>query len=522
MGETLMQLTQVLRRARQIRGRHIAVTAPGGIFTWDEFAERVARLAGVFAGYSVAVGDRIAILAHSSHRYAEAFFAAPWIGAIAVPLNTRLALPELLAIAADASPVLVLTDRSFASAALALAESRPSIRAVIFADDGPVPGGMMGMEAIMSAPAPDAGCGGGDVAAIFYTGGTTGLPKGVMMTHDNLFTNSLNLIGYSGVNETSVTLHCGPWFHLAAAARVYSTTIVAGRHVILPRFEPGEVLAAIDRERVTVATFVPTMLGMLLHHPDFERADLSSLEYISYGGAPMPEALIVEAMEKLPHVRFAQAYGMTELSPVATFLSPRDHAEGLKNRRLLRSGGRAVFNAEVKIVDTQGHELPRGEIGEIVVRGPMVMKGYWGRPEATAEAIRDGWMHTGDAGRMDEDGYIYVEDRVKDMIVSGGENVYSIEVENAIYLHPAIAQCAVIGIPHPVWGEAVHAVVTTKAGESVTPDELIAHCRELIAGYKAPKSVEVRTAPLPLSSVNKIHKAVIRAPYWQGMARQVN
>jgi long-chain acyl-CoA synthetase len=517
-----MQLTQALRRARQIRGKEIAITAPGGNFTWDEFADRVARLAGGIAAHSVAAGDRIAILAHSSHRYAEAIFAGMWSGAIPVPLNTRLALPELLAIGADARPALLLTDRTFASAARALAENCPSIRAVIFADDGPVPDGMVSAEAIMSDPVPDAECGGEDTAAIFYTGGTTGLPKGVMMTHENLYTNSLTLIGYSGMNESSVHLHCGPWFHLAAAARIYSGTITAGRHVILSRFEVGEVLATIARERVTVATFVPTMIGMLLRHPEFGRTDLSSLEYLSYGGAPMPEAIILEAMERLPHVRFGQGYGMTELSPVATFLSPRDHVAGIKDRRLLRSAGRAVFNADIRIIDRQGNEVPRGEIGEIVVRGPMVMKGYWGRPDATADVIRGGWMHTGDAGRMDEDGYIYVEDRVKDMIVSGGENVYSIEVENAIYLHPAIAQCAVIGIPDPVWGEAVHAVVTTKPGWSITSDELMAHCRTLIAGYKVPKSVEIRTTELPLSGVGKIHKAAIRAPYWEGRTRQVN
>lgn len=517
-----MQLTQALRRARQIRGREIAVVAPGGTFTWSDFTDRVTRLAGGFGGLGVTSGDRVAILAHSNHRYLEAMLAIVWAGGIAVPLNTRLAAPELAAIAADAAPALLLADSTFSPVAMALIKQCPSIRGVVFIDEGPVPDGMISYEEMLADPAADAGRGGGDVAAIFYTGGTTGLPKGVMMTHDNLYINAMNVVGYSGLDETDILLHCGPWFHLAAASRIYTAAVLACRQVILPRFDVDAVFATIARERISAANFVPTMIGMLLRHPDFDVADLSSLRVVSYGGAPMPEAVIVEAMERLPHVRFTQAYGMTELSPVATVLGARDHAAGLKNRQLLRSGGRAVFNADVRIVDPKWQEVPRGEIGEIVVRGPMVMKGYWGRPDATAEAVRDGWMHTGDAGRMDEAGYVYVEDRIKDMIVSGGENIYSTEVENAICLHPAVDQCAVIGIPDSIWGETVHAVVTVKPGARVTPDELITHCRAQIAGYKVPKSIEIRDEPLPLSGANKIHKIVIRAPYWAGMTRQVN
>jgi long-chain acyl-CoA synthetase len=281
---------------------------------------------------------------------------------------------------------------------------------------------------------------------------------------------------------------------------------------VIPRFTPKDVLAAIARDKVTVATFVPTMLSMMLELPDLDAYDLSSLRMITYGASPMPASVLSRCIERFPVVRFAQSYGMTELSPVATMLGPEDHLPGAPAHRL-RSAGRPISSAEVRIVDTEDRELPRGEIGEIVVRGPMVMQGYWKQPELTAATLRGGWMHTGDSGYFEPDGYLYVADRIKDMIISGGENVYSTEVENAISTHPAVLECAVIGIPDERWGERVHAVIVRRPAAELVADDIVAHCRGLIAGYKCPRSIDLRDEALPLSSVNKINKAALRAMY---------
>jgi long-chain acyl-CoA synthetase len=262
-------------------------------------------------------------------------------------------------------------------------------------------------------------------------------------------------------------------------------------------------------------------LNHMLNHPRFSDFDLSSLKQVNYGASPMPQALLRQAMERMPGVRFYQGYGMTEASPLLTVLEPDDHVlEGPEAGRL-SSVGRTVYHAEIRIVDTEDREVPPGTVGELVARGPNIMKGYWNLPELTAEALRGGWYHTGDAGYEDEDGYIFLVDRIKDMIVTGGENVYSVEVENAIYRHLAVKDCAVFGVPDKEWGEAVHAVVTLKPDASTSEAELIAHCRALIAGYKCPKSVEIRDEPMPLSGANKILKSELRAPYWVGHATRI-
>lgn len=520
----MMQLTQAIRRACQMRGKAVAVNFGDHATTWHQFADRVARLAGALQRMGLTAEGRVAMLAHNSHRYAEFFYAPIWSGGVPVPMNTRLSLTELTDQLNDAQPAVLLVDRSFAETGAQLRSRVSSLTHLVFADDGPAPPGMVDYEAALAAaePAADAMRGGGDTACLFYTGGTTGLGKGVILSHDNIYANCLNLIALLGMDETSAHLHCGPLFHVAPGVRIFAATIAAARHVILSRFVPAETLATIAQRKVTIATFVPTMIGMMLRLPEFDSYDLSTLKVVTYGSAPMPEAILRELMQRVPGLRLGQAYGMTELSPMITFLSPRDHLTGLEDGRLLRSAGRAVFGSEVKIVDSNDKELPVGSIGEIVARGPMVMKGYWRMPELTATALRGGWMHTGDAGYMDEDGYLFVVDRVKDMIVSGGENIYSIEVENAIQRHPAVYQSAVIGVPDEFWGESVLAVVVPKPGQDVTPDQIIEHCRGLIAHYKCPKRVEIRSDPLPLSGANKIHKAAIRSPYWVGKSRHVN
>jgi long-chain acyl-CoA synthetase len=519
----MMRLTLALHRARRLAGQQTAVIFGERRRSWGEFVDRVARLASVLRDHGLQDDGRVAMLAHSSDRYLEFFFATLWAGGIAVPVSTRYALPETEFLLSDSGAGILLVDDDFAGQVPELRRRVPGVRRVIFTGEGVVPEGMTDYEAALAAAAPleDSQRGGDDVAVLFYTGGTTGLSKGVMLTHVNVHSNSYGSIVHTGLPEGLVGLHAGPLYHAAAGSRVFTNTILLGTHVVIPRFSVEGVLAAIDRHRVNMVSLVPTMMTMILNDPALDRYDTSSLRLIGYGGAPMPVATLEALMKRLPHVEFAQAYGMTELSPACTYLEPRHHSLDPVGIRRLASGGRAIAGCDVKIVDPEDREVPTGGIGEIAVAGPTVMKGYWNRPELTAEALRGGYMHTGDLGWMDEDGFVYVADRLKDMIVSGGENVYSIEVENALLTHPAVKEAAVIGIPDPLWGEAVHAVVVLKAGGAAGADDLADHCRQRIAGFKCPRSVEFRDA-LPLSQANKILKSELRRPYWEDRARAVN
>jgi acyl-CoA synthetase (AMP-forming)/AMP-acid ligase II len=402
----------------------------------------------------------------------------------------------------------------------ALVDGRPDLKSVIHLGDGPTPDGMLGYEELIAAAEPvgDVRRGGDALAAIFYTGGTTGLPKGVMLSHTGLLTSTIGSLTSAPIAlPGGRTLVAAPMFHVAGFCAWAFQLAVGGSSVILPGFEPLAVLEAIAQHRVTSTILVPTMIQMLLEHPAFGTHDLSSLRALMYAASPMSPALLERAIRALPRVGFIQAYGMTELSPITTLLTPEQHTVA-EHRG---SVGRAAVHAEVRIVDGDGNEVPRGAVGEIVARGAHVMLGYWNKPTETAQALRGGWMHTGDAGWMDEDGYVHVVDRLKDMIISGGENVYSAEVENAVSSHPAVAACAVIGMPDARWGERVHAVIVAGPGRSVTVEELRAHCKTLIADYKAPRSCKLVDA-LPLSPAGKVLKHQLRRPYWDGLDRQVH
>lgn len=509
-------LTQGIRRAVQIRPHGVAVIDGALRYSWPEFADRVARCAGLLRTAGVGEGDRVALLALNSHRSIELFFGALHAGAVIMPLNHRLAAEEIAAQVADARPSVLVIDRAFADQIDGLKQAADSIKSVFIgdaADGDSLPVGTMAYGATLDAadPIDDAGRGDDDLACLFYTSGTTSAAKGVMLSHANIIANTANVVRELEMDDQTVHLHHGPLFHVAAGVRLFSVTHMAGTHVVLPRFVAGEVIAEMARTRVTHATFVPTMLRSMLDDPLLDTADMSAMRFISYGSAPMPEALLKEVMGRLPHVRFMQSYGMTELSPVATILGWRDHLPESWSSGRLRSAGRAAMLCDVAVVGPDDMPLPLGERGEVVVRGPNVMQGYWGRADLTDAAIRDGWMHTGDVGYFDADGYLYVVDRLKDMIITGGENVYSQEVENCIAAHPAVSQCAVFGRPHPHWGEAVHAVVLPRADMDVTAADIIAHCRAHIAHYKCPRTVEIRTEPMPLSGANKIQKAQLRA-----------
>jgi long-chain acyl-CoA synthetase len=514
-----MQLTRLLRRAEQIAGTRTAVIFRERRRTWADYAGRVARLAGAFRRLGLAPDGHVAILMHSSDRYLESLFAALWAGGVFAPLSTRATLDDLARQLADSGARILVVDDDFANHARLLRERVASLHHVIHAGDAAPPPDLLDYEALLmqAETVADAGRRNDDTAALFYTGGTTGQSKGVMLTHTNLYSNAINGTALLRYDDRSIHLHLGPLYHVAAGARVITATLAAATQVVIPRFAAATVLEAVATHGITVFSVVPTMLSMLLRAPELETCDLSSLKLITYGAAPMPEVVIDEAVRRLPLVDFAQAYGMTELSPACTYLEPHHH----RDERLRRSAGRAAPGCEIRIVNADDRELPRGAIGEIVVAGPVVMKGYWRQPELTAQALRGGFMHTGDLGIMDDDGFVYVVDRLKDMIVTGGENVYTIEVEDAILTHPAVATCAVIGIPDALWGEAVHAAVVPKDGATLGAEDLIAHCRGRIAAFKCPRSIELRAA-LPMSGANKILKAELRRPFWEGRPRAQN
>ena len=519
-----MGITQGVKRSVQQNPAGNATTFGARRHTWREFAERVARLAGGLRALGLQPGDRVAILALNSDRYLEYFVAVPWAGGVLVPLNIRWSAAENVYSLNDSGANLLLIDDAFLTLAAPILAEAASIRRAIYMGEQATPPEMVGYEELIqrSVPVADAGRAGEDLAGIFYTGGTTGFPKGVMLPHRGLWASAAALVNDVGIDRDTVYLHAAPMFHLADGAMSMATLLVGGVHAMIPAFNPEHVLAAVQQYRATHLLLVPTMIYMTVTHPKLAATDLSSVQRLLYGASPIPEALLIQAMRALPHCRFVQAYGQTELSPVATILPSDYHTvEGPKSGKLASAGRAAICN-EIEIVDVNGVEVPRGTVGEVRVRGPNTMLGYWNKPNETAAALRDGWVHTGDAGRMDEEGFVYIVDRIKDMIVSGGENVYSAEVENAVTKHSAVSQCAVLGIPHDKGGEAVHALVILKPGQAATAEEIIAYCHTLIAGYKCPRSIEFRLDPFPLSGAGKVLKRELRKPYWEGRSRQVN
>jgi acyl-CoA synthetase (AMP-forming)/AMP-acid ligase II len=518
-----MYLTQCLHRAVQQHPQRIAMRCGKRQRSFREFADRVARLAGALQQLGMQEGDRVAMLSLNSDRYHEYQMAVPWGGGVMNPCNIRWSAAEILYSLNDSGSSILLVDDSFRVMVEQFRGDARTLREVIYCGDGEPPAGMHGYEALIAAtaPVPDAVRRGEDLAGIFYTGGTTGFPKGVMLSHNNLYSSSLALHAEGLATPGGTYLHAAPMFHLADMAMALMHSIEGNSHSFIPAFNPEAVLDTLERDRVSCVLLVPTMIQMMVDHPAMKKPrDLSALKTVIYGASPIAEAVLERAMAALPGVGFVQAYGMTELSPLATVNPAWTHtAEGRKAGKL-RAAGRAGYCIELRIVDAEGQELPRGTVGEVVVRGPNVMQGYWNQPALTAAAVRQGWMHTGDGAWMDEDGFIFIADRLKDMIISGGENVYSGEVENAVAQHVGVAACAVIGIPSTQWGEAVHAVVVRKPGQDVSDADLIAHCKSLIAGYKCPRSVDFVDA-LPLSGAGKVLKTKLREPFWQGRERNV-
>jgi long-chain acyl-CoA synthetase len=518
-----MNLTQGLHRSTRLKPNGLATIFGDRRRSWSEVKDRVARLAAGLVSLGLKPGDRIAPIALNSDRYIEAYFAVWWAGGVIVPGNTRWALAEHTYALNDSGADILLVDKTFASLAAPIAEACP-VRATVYLDDGPAPPGMIGVETLIADMRPMAdACGQDDaLAALFYTGGTTGRSKGVMLSHRSLISSFLCSSTTMPMREDAIFLHSPPMFHLADAAMIIGVTLVGGTHVAVPFFSPENFARATEAERATDIVLVPTMFAMLREYAAAHPVDFSSVRKVAYGASPISETLLQQAMEMFPNAEFRQAYGQTELSPIATILTPEFHKIAPGGKSYLRSAGRAVVGVDVMIADEAMDELPLGEVGEITVRSPGAMLGYWNLPELTRQTLIDGWVRTGDAGYMDEDGFVYLVDRLKDMIVSGGENVFSAEVENALAAHEHVVECAVIGIPDETWGERVHAIVRLRGGALLSTDDLIAHCRSLIAGYKCPRSVELRTEPLPLSGAGKILKTELRKAHWPQDGRAIN
>ncbi|WP_280482015.1 long-chain-fatty-acid--CoA ligase [Nocardia cyriacigeorgica] len=515
-----MYLTQSLHRALQQRPGDIATICGDRVRTVAESADRVARFAGALHALGVQRGERVGILALNSDRYHEYYLAVPWLGAVANPVNIRWSVAEIVYSLQDSDTTVLLVDDAFAPMIAPIRAAFDGLRTIIFIGDGQTPPDALDYEELIAGhdPVPDTRTGGDTLLGIFYTGGTTGHPKGVMLSHDNLVTSALGSLSTGHVlSRGGRLLHAAPMFHLADFALWTCGNLADATHVFVPAFTPAGVLEAIAGHRITDALLVPTMIQMLVDDPAAAAHDLSSMRNLIYGASPISEAVLERAMAAFPGAGFTQAYGMTELSPIATLLSPADHLRP----ELRRSAGRAAPHVEVRIVDETGAEVPRGAVGEVVVRGDNVMLGYWNKPDATADAIRDGWMHTGDGGRMDEQGYVFIVDRIKDMIITGGENVYSVEVENAVAAHPSVAACAVIGVPDDQWGERVHAVIVRQPGAELDENAVREHCKSLIANYKIPRSVAFVDA-LPVSGAGKILKRELRKEFWSESAAAVH
>jgi long-chain acyl-CoA synthetase len=493
-----------LARATQVAPARVAVRCGEVELSYAQTWERCRRLIGALRGLGIGEGDRVAVVGDNCHRYLELYQAVPGAGMVLVPLNQRHTTAELQYALEDSGARVLFAGPGVDVASV-------GIEHLIDLHEGYE-------ELIAVAPAADfpPHLSAETLAGLFYTGGTTGAAKGVMLTHRNLVANALHFQACWSFGLDTRWLIVAPLFHAAGSIAVLASVWNAGEQVVLPAFDPGAALDLVERRRVSATLVVPTMLAALTDEQSARPRDISTLRRISHGGAPIATETLRRAHAVFPNAELLHIYGATETSPIATLL---EREEQLLDAPQARSCGQPAVGVTVGVLDANGAQAAPGTVGEVVIRGDNVMAGYWNKPEQTAAALAGGWYHTGDLGYLDESAFLYLVDRAKDMIVSGGENVYSTEVEDALFRHPAVAEAAVFGIPDARWGEAVHAVVVLRA--DVSGDDLREHCRSLIGGYKVPKTIELRSEPLPRSGAGKVLKRELRDPYWQGQQTAV-
>lgn len=517
-----MILGDLLARHARHDGGKTALVFEDRRYTHAEFLARVYGLANFLVARGLRRQDRVAVLARNCNEYLEAFGAGEVSGFITVNLNHRLSPRELVEIAKDCTPSVLIFAAEFADAARVIADAVPEILCRI-ALDAPVDGAETYEAALAASPssAPALRAQPDDIAYLIYTSGTTGRPKGVMIDHHAMLEAARIQAQNGTVQADAVSLIVMPLFHIGAKIEHMTFSFLGGTIVLHRSFEPKEVLASIVAKRITCAHFAPVMIQRLLEEKDLSAYDLASLRNVHYASAPMPVPLLRRALAHFGPI-FTQVYGMTECVTISTLTAAQHRPEGSAlDLRRLASAGQPLLGCEVKVVRPDGTECAPGEIGEVVAKTAAVMRGYWNNHAATIETLRDGWMHTKDLGFFDEDCYLFIVDRLKDMIISGGENIYSWEVEEALRAHPAVEEASVIGVPDPEWGEAVKACVVLRAGRTAAEDELIAHCKAKLASYKKPRSIDF-VAALPRLFNGKIDKKALRAAYWQGRERQVS
>ncbi len=503
-GESVHTVRSPLARGELIARSQPAVFCGDLVLSYRDLADRVRRLANALAAFGLRQGDRVAIIAANCHRYVETYLAVPAAGFVLVPLNTRSSDAELAFALNDSGTRILVTDRG------PMPYDEHVEHVVRLPDDYEdlierTPPGPLPFEPTEN-----------DVAGLFYTGGTTGRSKGVMLTHRNLIANAVTALAWTRMAPEDRWLIMAPMFHAAGTCCVLTCCWVGASQVILPTFTPAGALDAIAHYGATGTLAVPTMLNAMNDLQAREPRDVRSLRLLSHGASPAPLEILRRAHALFPDAELLHLYGTTETAPIATTFA---HEERHLEDRLAGSAGQPALGVEVVALGPDDDPLPPGQVGEIGVRGNNVMAGYWNLPDASASALRGGWYHTGDLGFITDEGYLFLVDRLKDMVVTGGENVYTIEVEDALYRHPAVAEAAVFGIPDERWGEAVHAIVVLRS--NATEEELRAHLRRLIASYKIPKRIELRTDPLPKSGAGKILKRELREPFWEGRATRI-
>jgi len=525
--DEIISIGDVVRFQAQEQPDAVVFTFEGDEMTYAALDAGSNRAAQALASKGVRKGDRIAYMGKNSHLYFEILVGAAKLGAVMVPVNWRLAAPEVAYILNDCQAKLLFIGPGFDELAGKIRDDLEHVELILGSEkaEGEFPGYPAWRDGFEPED-PLVPCAEDDDALQLYTSGTTGHPKGAIMTNGSIFSSRSagvseeDLMDWQKPVPGEITLLAMPCFHISGTGTGLAVMFTGGSAIVLPEYDPTQALDLIAQYNISKIFMVPAAIQILLNHPRARDVDFSNLKYITYGASPIPLELMKQAMDVLG-CGFVQMYGMTETSGTITTLNPEDH--DVNGNDKMRSVGTPLPGVEIKIIDPDtGETLPPYTIGEIKTRSAKNMKGYWNRPEATAETIdADGWLRTGDAGSLDEDGYLYIQDRLKDMIISGGENVYPAEVENALYANPKVADVAVIGVPDEKWGEAVKACVVVKAGQELSEAELLADARTRIAGYKCPKSIDFIEA-LPRNPSGKILRKDLRAPYWEGRDRAVN